>query len=95
MAWVYILKSDLGDRFYVGSTIDLTRRLSQHRNNQTPTTHRMQAYALLFSQEYSTLEEAREIERRLKKLKRKDYLQKIIDEGVIHMQAQPRRPVNH
>ncbi|OGL98228.1 hypothetical protein A2318_01295 [Candidatus Uhrbacteria bacterium RIFOXYB2_FULL_45_11] len=45
----------------------------------------MQAHKLVFSQEYSTLREAREIERRLKKLKRKDYLQKIINEGLIRM----------
>ncbi len=87
MAWVYILKSDLNGRFYVGSTTDIERRMAQHQRNQTPSTHRMKAYKLVFSQEYSTLQEAREIEKRLKKLKRKDYLQKIIDEGVIRVRS--------
>lgn len=87
MAWVYILKSDLDGRFYVGSTTDLERRLIQHKQNQTPSTYRMKAYRLMFSQEYKTLQEAREIEKRLKKLKRKDYLQKIIEEKIIKMQV--------
>jgi len=91
MAWLYILKSDLDGRFYVGSTIDLERRLEQHKNHHTPTTHRMGNLQLVFKQEYSEIEEARSIERRLKKLKRKDYLQKVIDEGEIRIQAQPRR----
>jgi putative endonuclease len=88
MAWVYILKSDLNDRFYVGSTTDIERRMDQHRNHHTPTTHRMGVLELVFKQEYLTLAEAREIERRLKNLKRKDYLQKIIDEGVIRMRIE-------
>jgi predicted GIY-YIG superfamily endonuclease len=35
------------------------------------------------SQEYPTIEEARKIERKLKKLKRKDYISKIIKDGYI------------
>jgi predicted GIY-YIG superfamily endonuclease len=62
--------------------------MDQHRNHHTPTTHRMGVLELVFKQEYLTLAEAREIERRLKNLKRKDYLQKIIDEGVIRMRIE-------
>ncbi len=91
MAWVYILKSDLNGRFYVGSTTDIERRMVQHKNNHTHTTQRMGSLELVFKQAYSTLAEAREVERRLKMLKRKDYLQKIVCEGVIRLQAQPRR----
>ena len=40
---------------------------------------------VVFSQEYDNLEQARKIERRLKKLKRKDYIQKIIADGYIKM----------
>jgi len=55
----------------------------QHQAHHTQTTDRMGNIHLVFSQEYNTLEEAKFIERRLKKLKRKDYLQKIIDDGYI------------
>jgi len=38
---------------------------------------------LVFTQEYNTLNEARSVERKLKKLKRGDYIEKIIKEGYI------------
>ncbi len=88
MPWVYILKSDLNDRFYVGSTKNLQKRFAQHLNKHTQTTARMGKIILVFSQEFTTLKEAQAIEKRLKKLKRKDYLQKIIDDGFIKLKIE-------
>ncbi|MEK9154797.1 MAG: GIY-YIG nuclease family protein [Patescibacteria group bacterium] len=81
---VYILKDEEG-RFYVGSTDNLERRLNQHRLGHTQTTRNMKGPKLVFSQEYDNLEQARKIEKRIKKLKRKDYIVKIIDDGYIRI----------
>lgn len=83
-AFVYILK-DKKDKFYIGSTTDIKRRLRQHENKHTPTTRRMMEPKLALAQEYDSLEIARKIERRLKKLKRKDYIEKIVEDGYIGM----------
>ncbi len=83
MAWVYILKSDQDGRFYIGSTSDLKRRIRQHQQGHTQTTNRMGTFHLVLSQEYRTLEIAREIERKIKRLKRKDYLEQMIKDGEI------------
>lgn len=83
-ASVYILK-DINGRFYVGSTTDINRRLKQHKYNHTHTTHRMNNPRLALSQEYGSLEEARVVERKIKKLKRKDYIEKMVEEGAIKM----------
>jgi predicted GIY-YIG superfamily endonuclease len=40
---------------------------------------------MVFKQEYSTLGEARKIETKLKKLKRRDYIRKIVEDGFIKM----------
>ncbi len=45
----------------------------------------MRPWALCFSQEFESLEIARMVERKLKKLKRKDYLSKIIADGVVKL----------
>jgi len=82
MAEVYILEGEDG-RYYIGSTTDLARRLAQHQSGHTWTTQRIKNPKLAFHQEYKTLEEARKIELRLKKLKRKDYIKKIIKDGYI------------
>ncbi|MFA5211175.1 MAG: GIY-YIG nuclease family protein [Patescibacteria group bacterium] len=82
--YVYILKSN-DNRFYVGSTSNIDRRLKQHKNGHTQTTRNMKNIELVLVQEYNNLEVARKIERKIKKLKRKDYLQKMINDGKIKM----------
>jgi putative endonuclease len=83
MAFVYIIKSVKSGRFYIGSTINLERRLIQHEKGANNSTRNYGEIKLIFSQEYSTVREARIIERKLKKLKRKDYLKKIVEDGFI------------
>ncbi len=83
-AFVYILKSGKG-KFYIGSTTDLENRLKHHKGGYTPSTKKLGNVDLVYSQAYPSLREARIIEKRLKKLKRKDYIEKIISDGIIKM----------
>ncbi len=87
MAFVYILQSARDSRFYIGSSINLEKRLQHHKAGGTPTTKRFGEVVLVFKQSYPTLKEARAIERKLKKLKRRDYIEKIVRDGVIKMRA--------
>ncbi len=82
MPFVYILKTESG-KYYIGSTTDVERRLKQHQNGHTHSTKRLGEVSLIFSQEYPTLNDARYVELKLKKLKRRDYIEKIIREGKI------------
>ncbi len=82
MAYLYILKSEKGS-YYIGSTVDVEERLKQHNNGYTPSTHRMGKLELVFFQKFDTLQQARNIEYRLKKFKRRDYIEKIVEDGII------------
>lgn len=82
MAWVYILKTKSG-RYYIGSTPDIERRFYQHIHKHTHSTSRLYPEKILLKQEYRTLKEARSVEYKIKKLKRKDYIEKMIKEGYI------------
>ena len=84
MACVYILQDTKG-RFYIGSTTHLKRRLRQHLTGMTYTTKRMEKLRLVLSQECASLKDARTIEKKLKRLKRKDYIEKMIKDGYIKM----------
>ncbi|OGG79752.1 hypothetical protein A3A39_04485 [Candidatus Kaiserbacteria bacterium RIFCSPLOWO2_01_FULL_54_13] len=82
MAWVYILQTKNG-QYYIGSTTDLERRIRQHMHGHTRTTNRLQLSAVALKQEYKTIEDARNVERKIKKMKRKDYIEKMIKDGYI------------
>lgn len=84
MAWVYILKDD-SDRYYIGSTDDIDRRLVQHLQGHTQTTRNMKNPKLVLKQEVGSLQEARSIERKIKNMKRKDYIVKIVSDGYIRL----------
>jgi len=84
MAWVYILRTESG-KFYVGSTTDLSRRMKDHKIGQTPSTKRLGFGLLVFFQQYETLQQARSVEKRIKRLKRRDYIEKIIKDGYIRL----------
>lgn len=79
---MYLLKFPDG-KFYIGSTIDIDRRMEQHANGHTHSTKRLGKGKLVFMQNYPTLKEARSVEFKLKKLKRSDYIAKIVEDGYI------------
>jgi putative endonuclease len=85
MAWVYVLKSRRGDRYYVGGTIDLKSRLLHHKGGHTPSTKRFGEVDLVLSQQFDSLNEARVVEKKIKLLKRKDYIKKMVIDGYIKL----------
>lgn len=86
MSFVYILKSEVG-KYYIGSTDNLEERMKHHLGGYTSSTSKMGKLELILSQEYNTLGEARRVEKRLKNLKRRDYIDKIIRDGYIKIKG--------
>jgi len=84
MAWVYIIKTKIG-QYYIGSTTNLDSRIKHHIGGHTPTTSRFGYDQLVFSQKFDTLSDARKIEKKLKRFKRKDFIEKIIKDGYIRI----------
>lgn len=83
--YVYILRSLKNQRFYIGSTIDVNNRFKKHQDGLVFSTKRNRPYKIELTQEYSTITQAKQIEYRIKNLKRKDYIEKIIKDGYIKM----------
>jgi predicted GIY-YIG superfamily endonuclease len=65
MAWVYILRG--GQRYYLGATDNLERRLAEHKRGSNHTTRRFGAEVVLIAaNQVPSMIEARALERRLK-----------------------------
>ena len=83
MAYVYIIRSADSGRYYTGSTIDIEKRFKQHQQGKHHSSKRFTNPQLVFKQEFNDIETARRVERRLKSYKRRDFIEKIIRDGVI------------
>ncbi len=66
MWFVYILKSEIYNKSYVGSTNNFDRRLSEHNSGKGIYTRRYKPWKLIKLEEYSTYAEARKREYFLK-----------------------------
>ena len=69
MFHVYILHSPSLDRYYIGQTGDIGKRLDFHRNQSTPFTAKAQDWQLVFLEPVSSRQEAMALERRIKRAK--------------------------
>lgn len=67
---VYILYSKRLDRFYVGVTSQLQKRILQHNNKESAYTSTGVPWMLLWYTEKATRSEAEKLERKLKNLRR-------------------------
>lgn len=83
MAHLYILQSKTRNRYYIGSTNDLLSRIKKHNEGAVKTTKGFLPVNLVFAQECETFAQARGLENRLKRYKRKDFIDKIVKDQKI------------
>jgi len=81
--FVYILRSLKNDRFYIGSSTRVQERVKRHNQGHCRSTRYNLPYKLEFFQKFSTIKRAKQVEFRLKKLKRKDIIEQIIKDQMI------------
>ena len=82
-ASVYIIQSQTLKTFYTGVSTDVLKRITEHNSGKTKSTRNKGPWILRFAQRYDSLQQARHIETKLKKLKRRDYLEQIIADEAI------------
>ncbi|MGB3228197.1 MAG: GIY-YIG nuclease family protein [Saprospiraceae bacterium] len=64
--FVYVIKSETHNRFYVGMSEDVVRRLKEHNNGKTKSTKSYKPWLLFFIEAFGSREEARKREKYLK-----------------------------
>ncbi len=65
--YVYSIRSHSHGRTYIGQTYDLNKRLQSHNSGHVRSTAKDRPWELLAIEEFGTREEARWLERQLKK----------------------------
>jgi len=69
MYHVYFLKSRVDDKFYIGSTNDVNRRLKEHNKGETPSTKNRAPFDLVYCESYTAKRDALEREKYIKQFK--------------------------
>ena len=85
MFYLYVLKSIIDKKYYIGSTNNIERRLEEHNRGQTKSTKFRKPFLLVLKEEYTTIEEVKYIEKKLKSFKNKKIIDRIVAEGIIRL----------
>ncbi len=76
--WVYILHSEMFDRYYVGQSENPERRLEFHNSIEKGFTARYRPWKLVYKKECETREDAIRIENSIKAWKRKEKIRRLV-----------------
>jgi putative endonuclease len=79
---VYILQSDKNKSYYIGSTIDIGKRLYYHNSGWVRATKNNKPFELVRFIPCRDLTEAKRAEYRFKKYKRRDIIERTIRDGI-------------
>jgi putative endonuclease len=77
-AFVYILFSETLNKYYVGSTTDLSRRFEEHNRGKEKFTKTGIPWLLVYSEIFEELKQARQRETYIKKMKSKIFIERLI-----------------
>jgi putative endonuclease len=75
---LYILKSDSTNRYYVGQTQDVQKRLAYHNANYSKPLKNRGPWRLVYSEGYATRAEAMRRERQIKSWKDRTMIQRLV-----------------
>ena len=76
MHYVYVIRSRVNGRFYVGMTADVDKRLKEHNSGRTKSTKGYLPWTLVFKEDFQSRAEARLREKYLKGGSGKEFIKK-------------------
>ena len=82
MYYVYILRSLVNNRYYIGCTNDLESRLAKHNQGYVQSTKAYRPWEMIYQEIYGTLGEARRRERELKSWKSRKRIEALINKEI-------------
>ena len=83
MYYVYILRSETTNTFYIGCTDNIDRRIKEHNAGLSKYTKAKRPWIIEYKEEYNTLSEARSRERKIKSWKKREAIKKLIHGPIV------------
>ena len=80
--FLYILKSKINDKYYIGSTRDLRKRINEHNAGKIKSTKAFIPYELIYKEKFLAYNEARRRELYIKKRKSRKFIDSLINRSM-------------
>lgn len=81
--YIYILQSQLNNRYYIGSTNNIERRLKDHNSGKVFSTKPFIPWMLKYQEGFKSLAEARQREFQIKSWKKRLAIEKLINASIV------------
>ena len=78
MYFVYVLKSEVAKKSYVGITTDLDRRIKEHNSGKHFYTRRYKSWIIVYKEEFKDRNQVRKREKYFKSATGRRYLKKYV-----------------
>ena len=82
--YVYILYSPTVDKYYVGHTNDLDKRMSKHLSKHKSFTGYVDDWKIVYSERFDSKKDAYSREREIKRWKSRKRIERLIAKGLEH-----------
>lgn len=79
MYFIYILKSEVDNTFYIGCTSNIDKRLKRHNLGLSRYTKSKKPWILVYSEKYDKLANARQREKKIKSWKKRALIEALIN----------------
>jgi putative endonuclease len=81
MFYVYILKSEINNAYYFGSSEDIDKRIVTHNKGLVRSTKRYVPWEVVHAEKFDSLREARARELQIKAWKKRSMIERLINKG--------------
>ena len=76
--FLYIIWSEKLEKYYIGSTVSLERRLAEHNSGKANFTRKGIPWNMVYSEEFNTKMDAQKRERYIKRMKSRKYIESLV-----------------
>ena len=80
---VYILKSKCAERFYIGHTNNIEKRLSEHNRSKVKSTKAFVPWEIVYTENFATKSDAFRREMQIKSYKSGNAFRKLLDQKTV------------
>jgi len=83
MYYVYIIKSEIVEKYYIGYTSNIINRLKHHNSGANRSTKPFHPWKIIYTETYNTKKEAWLRERQIKSYKGGEAFKKLVNHGEV------------